>query len=162
MLFRSDLQVVAFQSDISRVSTMMIGREGSVRTYPEIGVPDPHHPLTHHRGHPDFIEKVTRINCHHVELFAYFLQRLKGTPDGAGTLLDHTSILYGSAISERNSHSYTNLPLLMAGGEEGKPQGRHVAAPAQPVANLFVDILNRAGIPTTSFGNSTGRFDPHA
>ncbi len=157
-----DLQVIAFQSEISRVSTMMLGREGSVRTYPEIGVPDPHHPLTHHRGHPDFIEKVTRINCHHVELFAYFLQRLKGTPDGNATLLDHTAILYGSAISDGNSHSYANLPLLMAGGTGGKPQGRHVAAPQQPVANLFVDILNRAGIPTRSFGNSTGRFDPQA
>ena len=157
-----DLQVVAFQSDITRVSTMMLGREGSVRTYPEIGVPDPHHPLTHHRGHPDFIEKVTRINCHHVELFAYFLQRLKATPDGEGTLLDHSAILYGSAISEGNNHSYTNLPLLLAGGVEGKPQGRHVAAPPQPVANLFVGMLNRAGIPTDSLGDSTGRFDPQA
>lgn len=157
-----DLQVVAFQSDLSRVSTMMLGREGSVRTYPEIGVPDPHHPLTHHRGHPDFIEKVTRINCHHVELFAYFLQRLKGTPDGEATLLDHSTILYGSAISEGNSHSYTNLPLLLAGGTGGTRQGRHVAASPQPVANLFVDILDRAGIPTRSFGDSTGRFDPQA
>ncbi len=157
-----DLQVVAFQSDITRVATMMLGREGSVRTYPEIGVSDPHHPLTHHRGHPDFIEKVTRINCHHVELFAYFLQRLKGTSDGEGTLLDHSAILYGSAISEGNNHSYTNLPLLMAGGTDGKSQGRHVAAPPQPVANLFVGILNRAGIPTHSLGDSTGRFDPQA
>jgi len=157
-----DLQVIAFQSDITRVSTMMLGREGSVRTYPEIGVPDPHHPLTHHRGHPDFIEKVTRINCHHVELFAYFLQRLKGTPDGEGTLLDHSGILYGSAISEGNNHSYTNLPLLLAGGTEGKPQGRHVAAPQQPVANLFVGLLNRAGIPTNSLGDSTGPVDPQA
>lgn len=157
-----DLQVVAFQSDITRVSTMMLGREGSVRTYPEIGVPDPHHPLTHHRGHPDFIEKVTRINCHHVELFAYFLQRLKGTPDGEGTLLDHSAILYGSAISEGNNHSYTNLPLLLAGGTEGRQQGRHVAAPPQPVANLFVGMLNRAGIPTQSLGDSTGPFDPQA
>lgn len=155
-----DLQVVAFQSDLTRVSTMMLGREGSVRTYPEIGVPDPHHPLTHHRGHPDFIEKVTRINCLHVELFAHFLQRLKATPDGDSTLLDHTAILYGSAISEGNTHSYQNLPLLLAGGAGGRTQGRHLAAPSQPVANLFVDILNRAGIPTDSFGNSTGRFNP--
>ena len=87
-----DLQTIAFQSDLTRVSTMMLGREGSVRTYPEIGVPDPHHPLTHHRGHPDFIEKVTKINCFHVELFAYFVEKLKATTDGDGTLLDHSAI----------------------------------------------------------------------
>src|SRR5207237_7247828 len=86
-----DLQVIAFRADLTRVSTMMLGREGSVRTYPEIGVPDPHHPLTHHRGHPDFIEKVTKINCYHVELFAKFVERLKATPEGDGTLLDRSA-----------------------------------------------------------------------
>ena len=109
-----DLQVIAFQSDLSRVSTIMFGREGSVRTYPEIGVSDPHHPLTHHRGHPDFIERVTKINCLHAELFAYFLERLKSTQDGAGSLLDRSAILYGSALSDGNSHSSSNLPLLVA------------------------------------------------
>ncbi len=97
-----DLQAIAFQADLSRVSTMMLGREGSVRTYPEIGVPDPHHPLTHHRGHPDFIEKVTKINSFHVELFAGFVKKLKATPDGDGTLLDHSAILYGGALSDGN------------------------------------------------------------
>ena len=151
-----DLQVIAFQSDLSRVASIMFGREGSVRTYPEIGVTDPHHPLTHHRGHPDFIERVTKINCLHAELFAHFLERLRSTPDGAGSLLDRTTILYGSALSDGNSHSSSNLPLLVAGGGRG---GHHIAVSPQPVANLFVDLLNRVGIPTESFGDSTGRLD---
>lgn len=155
-----DLQVVAFQADISRVSTMMLGREGSVRTYPEIGVPDPHHPLTHHRGHPDFIEKVTKINAFHVELFAYFVERLKATQDGDGTLLDHSTILYGGALSDGNQHSNHNLPLVVAGHAGGQRGGRHVAAkPLTPAANLFVDMLDRAGVAEESFGDSTGRLD---
>lgn len=151
-----DLQVIAFQSDLTRVSSIMFGREGSVRTYPEIGVSDPHHPLTHHRGHPDFIERVTKINCLHAELFAYFLERLNATQDGSGSLLDQSSILYGGALSDGNSHSSTNLPLLVAGGWKG---GQHIAVDKQPVANLFVDLLNRVGIPTESFGDSTARLD---
>ena len=154
-----DLQVIAFQSDLSRVASIMFGREGSVRTYPEIGVTDPHHPLTHHRGHPDFIERVTKINCLHAELFAHFLERLRSTPDGAGSLLEQTTVLYGSALSDGNSHSSSNLPLLVAGGGRG---GRHIAVSPQPVANLFVDLLNRVGIPTESFGDSTGRLDTRA
>lgn len=154
-----DLQVVAFQSDISRVSTIMLGREGSVRTFPEIGVTDPHHPLTHHRGHPDFIEKVTKINCYHVELFAYFLERMRAISDGDGTLLDHSAILYGSALSDGNSHSNTNLPLLVAGGAGGQRGGKHVAVSRQPVTNLFVDLLNRIGVATESFGDSTSRLE---
>jgi hypothetical protein len=155
-----DLQVVAFQADISRVSTMMLGREGSVRTYPEIGVPDPHHPLTHHRGHPDFIEKVIKINCFHVELFSYFLERLKATPDGDGTLLDHSTLLYGAALSDGNQHSNHNLPLLVAGRAGGQRGGRHVAAKAEtPAANLFVNMLDRVGVRAEQFGDSTGRLD---
>lgn len=152
-----DLQVIAFQSDLTRVSTTMLGREGSVRTYPEIGVPDPHHPLTHHRGHPDFIEKVTKINCFHVELFASFLKKLKATPDGDGSLLDHSAILYGSALSDGNAHSNFDLPLVLAGHAGGIRGGRHLAAEAKtPVANLFAGMLNRAGIETASFADSTG------
>ncbi len=151
-----DLLVVAFQSDLSRVSSIMFGREGSVRTYPEIGIADPHHPLTHHRGHPDFIERVTKINCLHAELFAYFLGRLKSTQDGAGTLLEQSAILYGSALSDGNSHSGNDLPLLMAGGHRG---GQHLQVSEQPVTNLYVDLLNRVGIPTESFGDSTGQLD---
>ena len=155
-----DLQVIAFQADLTRVATMMIGREGSVRTYPEIGVPDPHHPLTHHRNHPDFIEKVTKINCFHVQLFSYFVERLKATPDGDGTLLDHASILYGGALSDGNQHSNKNLPLLVAGHAGGLRGGRHVQAPAgTPVTNLFVNMMDRAGIPAENFGDSTGKLD---
>ena len=155
-----DLQAIAWQSDISRVTTMMIGREGSVRTYPEIGVPDPHHPLTHHRNHPDFIEKVTLINTYHVELFSYFLEKLKTTADGDGTLLDHSTILYGGALSDGNGHSNHNLPLLVAGHAGGRRGGRHVAAkPMTPVANLFVNMMNSVGMPADSFGDSTGKLD---
>ena len=151
-----DLQVLAFQSDLTRVSTMMVGREGSVRTYPEIEVPDPHHPLTHHRGHPDFIEKVTKINCYHVELFSYFLQKLKATQDVDGTLLDHSAILYGGALSDGNQHSNSNLPLVLAGGTANA--GRHLQIEkGTPVTNLFVSMLNGAGIETDKFGDSTGR-----
>jgi Protein of unknown function (DUF1552). len=155
-----DLQVIAFQSDVTRVSTMMLGREGSVRTYPEIGVPDPHHPLTHHRGHPDFIEKVTKINCFHAGLFAYFVGKLAATPDGDGTLLDHSAILYGGALSDGNQHSNNNLPLVLAGHAAGLRGGRHVAAEAKtPVANLFVNLLNGMGVAVETFGDSTGKLD---
>jgi hypothetical protein len=155
-----DLQVIAFQADLTRVSTMMLGREGSVRTYPEIGVPDPHHPLTHHRGHPDFIEKVQKINRFHVELFSHFVQRLKATPDGDGTLLDHSAILYGSALSDGNAHSNTDLPLLVAGHAGGIRGGQHVASEkGTPVANLFVRMLNSVGLETEQFADSTGQLD---
>lgn len=153
-----DLQTIAFQSDLTRVSTMMLGREGSVRVYPEIGVPDPHHPLTHHRNHPDFIEKVTKINVYHVQLFSYFLEKLQATKDGDGSLLDHSAILYGGAISDGNQHSNHNLPLVLAGHAGGVRGGRHIAAPAQtPATNLFVEMLNRTGVETEAFGDSTGR-----
>ena len=158
-----DLQVIAFQADLTRVSTMMLGREGSVRTYPEVGVPDPHHPLTHHRGHPDFIEKVTKINCYHVELFAGFVKKLKATADGDGTLLDHSAILYGSALSDGNAHSNFDLPLVLAGHAGGLRGGRHVAAETKtPVANLFVQLLNCIGVETEKFADSTGQLDLRA
>ena len=142
-----DLQAIAFQSDLTRISTMMIGREGSVRTYPEIEVPDPHHPLTHHRGHPDFIEKVTKINCLHAQLFAYFLAKLKAMPDGDGTLLDHSAVLYGGALSDGNAHSNVNLPLLIA-GQTGSDRigGRHLRFDSNtPASNLFLTMLDGRG-----------------
>jgi hypothetical protein len=155
-----DLQAIAFQADLTRVSTMMLGREGSVRVYPEIGVPDPHHPLTHHRGHPDFIEKVIKINTYHVELFAYFLDRLAKTPDGEGNLLDNCSILYGSALSDGNAHSNFDLPLLLAGHAGGVRGGRVVAAPDKtPVASLFLQMMAAAGVETEKFADSAGRLD---
>jgi hypothetical protein len=158
-----DLQVLAFQGDVTRVITFQLARETSNRTYPEIGVPDPHHPLTHHRGHPDFIEKVTKINTFHVELFAGFVQKLKATPDGDGTLLDHSAILYGSALSDGNAHSNTDLPLVVAGHAGGVRGGRHVAAElGTPVANLFVQLMNCIGLETESFADSTGQLDLRA
>ena len=116
-----DLQVVAFQADLTRVSTMMMGREGSIRTYPEIGVPDPHHPLTHHGGKADWIERVTLINTHHMELFAYFIQQLKSTADGDGTLLDRCMVVYGSGIADGDQHSHENLPVLLIGARRRLP-----------------------------------------
>jgi len=158
-----DLQTIAFRADLTRVSTMMLGREGSVRTYPEIGVPDPHHPLTHHRGHPDFIEKVAKINCFHVELFSHFLEKLKTTEDGDGSLLDHSLVLYGGALSEGNGHSVHNLPLLLAGHAGGLRGGRHVVAEAKtPVTNLFLRMLEQVGVEKESFGDSTGRLELNA
>ncbi len=155
-----DLQVIAFQSDLTRVSTMMLGREGSVRTYPEIGVPDPHHPLTHHRGMPDFIEKVAQINIHHAQLFSHFVAKLKSAEDGDGSLLDHSLVLYGGALSEGNGHSPHNLPLLLAGHAGGLKGGRRVDVEARtPATNLFLKMLELAGVEKDSFGDSTGRVD---
>jgi hypothetical protein len=155
-----DLQVLAFRSDLTRVSTMMMGREGSLRTYPEIGVPDPHHPLTHHGGKPDWIERVTQINTFHVQLFAYFLDRLKGTPDDDGTLLDHAMIVYGSGISDGNKHTHEDLPVLVAGGGGRFATGRHVMYPNDtPMANLYLTLLDRMGVREDAIGDSTGRME---
>ncbi len=154
-----DLQVVAFQADVTRVSTLMVGREGSLRVYPEIGIPDPHHPLTHHRDNPDWIEKVVRINTLHTELFAYFLRKLQSTPDGDGTLLDHSLIVYGSGLSDGNAHTHEDLPVLLAGRGGGnlKP-GRHLVYPdGTPITNLYLTLLDRVGVKPESIGDSTGQ-----
>jgi hypothetical protein len=155
-----ELQVIGFRSDLTRVSTMMLGREGSVRTYPEIGVADPHHPLTHHRGHPDFIDRVTKINTFHVDLFSGFLDRLKATPEADGTLLDHSAVLYGSALSDGNAHSNVDLPLVVAGHAGGIKGGRHIASEGgTPVSNLFVELMKAVGVETEHFGDSSGRVE---
>lgn len=154
-----DLQVIAFQADLTRVSTMMLGREGSVRTYPEIGVPDPHHPLTHHRGHPDFIEKVTKINEYHVKLFAAFVEKMKSVKEDEGSLLDNSVLLYGCALSDGNAHSNFDLPLVLAGHAGGIRGGVVHAAEKTPVANLFVAMMNAIGVETDSFADSTGILD---
>jgi Protein of unknown function (DUF1552) len=154
-----DLQVVAFQADLTRVATLMLGREGSMRVYPEIGIPDPHHPLTHHRENPDWIEKVKQINCLHVELFAYFLKKLKSTADGDGSLLDHSMIVYGSGLSDGNRHTHEDLPILLAGrGDGGLKPGRHIAySTGTPVTNLYLALLDRLGVHPEKLGDSTGR-----
>ena len=156
-----DLQVLAFQSDLTRVSTLVVGREGSMRVYPEINVPDPHHPLTHHRNNAEWIEKVKKINCLHTEMFAYFLNKLKTTPDGDGTLLDHSMIVYGSGLSDGNRHSHEDLPVLLAGRGDGslKP-GRHVVyKQGTPMPNLYLTLLDRMGVKPEKIGDSTGKVE---
>ena len=154
-----DLQAAALRADLTRVSTMMIGREGSMRTYPEISIPDSHHPLTHHRNNPAFIEKVTQINQFHIGLFGRFLGQLKATPDGDGTMLDNSLIVYGSGLGDGNRHTHENLPILVAGRGGGSVKsGRHIAYTSEtPVANLYMTLLDRAGVHPGSIGDSTGK-----
>ncbi|MBB6051258.1 DUF1552 domain-containing protein [Armatimonas rosea] len=153
-----DLQVAAFKTDSTRVSTLMLGREGSMRTYPELNIADSHHPLTHHRNNPQFIERVAQINTHHTTLFARYLDQLKATPDGEGSLLDNCMIVYGSGISDGNRHTHENLPILVAGRGGGSIKtGRHLAYEQEtPVANLYMTLLDRAGVRPDSIGDSTG------
>ena len=155
-----DLQLIAFQTDMTRVITMMMGREGSMRTYPEIGVADPHHPLTHHRGNAEWIERVTKVNTMHMELFAGFIQKLKSTPDGDGSLLDHSMIVYGSGLSDGNRHTHEDLPVLMVGGGGGFRRGAHIQYPKDtPMTNLFLTLLDRMGVQAEKIGDSTGRIE---
>ncbi|HET6863480.1 MAG TPA: DUF1552 domain-containing protein [Pyrinomonadaceae bacterium] len=155
-----DLQVLAFQSDLTRVVTLVIGREGSNRVYPEIGIDDPHHPLTHHRNNPEWIEKVTRINTLHTEMFAYLLKRLKSTPEGDGTLLDHSLLLYGSGLADGNAHTHEALPVLLAGRGGGVKPGKHeIAKQGTPITNLYLSMLDRMGVHQDSLGDSSGMFE---
>ena len=156
-----DLQVLAFQADLTRVTTLMLGREGSIRTYGEIGVPDPHHPLSHHRNNPEWMDKLARINTYHVENFAYFVGKLKATQDGDGTLLDHSMLVYGSGIADSNRHTHEDLPVLLVGRGDGsvKP-GRHIVYPqATPVTNLFLTLLDRMGVQPETIGDSSGKLE---
>ena len=156
-----DLQVLAFQGDVTRVTTFQLARETSNRTYPEIGVSDPHHPLTHHGGDVEKIAKVAKINAFHVSLFAYFLEKLKATRDGDGTLLDHSLFLYGSGMGNPNVHDHVNLPILVAGGAAGKLKGgRHIKyAKPKPLANLHLTLLEKVGVRLDSFADSQGKVD---
>jgi hypothetical protein len=151
-----DLQVLALQGDVTRVITFQLARETSNRTYPEIGVSEAHHPLTHNGGDPDKLAKVAKINAFHVSLFSYFLQKLKATSDGDGTLLDHSVFLYGSGMGNPDVHDHVNLPILVAGGAAGKG-GRHIryAEPA-PLANLHLTLLGKVGVRLDSFADSQG------
>ena len=150
-----DLQVLAMQADITRISSFMIGRELSNRTYPEIEVPDSHHMLSHHGHNAEKIVKLARINQHHMEYFAYFLKRLGEVKDGAGSLLDSTLLLRGSAFGDPNEHDHMDLPIIVAGGLV--PGNRHIAMPKNtPMANLMLAMLNVLDVPAKSFGDSTG------
>jgi hypothetical protein len=155
-----DLQLIAFQTDQTRVVTMMMGREGSMRTYPEIGVPDPHHPLTHHRGNAEWIERVTKVNTLHTELFADFIEKLKNTPDGDGSLLDHAVVVYGSGLSDGNRHTHYDLPVLLVGRGAEFRLGSHIVYPKDtPMTNLFLTLLDRIGVQEEQIGDSTGRIE---
>jgi hypothetical protein len=154
-----DLQVLAYQTDLTRVITLMLGREFSGVTYPQIGVPDAHHPITHHAGEVEKIAKVEKINAYHVTQFAYLLNKMRSTLDGDGTLLDHSTLMYGAGIGECNAHDPRNIPLLLAGGGAGtlKP-GRHVRYPKEtPLANLHLTLLDNFGVKWDRIGDSTGR-----
>ncbi len=156
-----DLQAAALQTDSTRVITFMMGREGSNRAYREIGISDSHHPLTHHRNQAEMIEKVAQINCYHLEQFAYFIGKLKSIPDGDGTLLDHSLVLYGSGLSDGNRHDHADLPAIIAGGACGliRP-ARHVRYPKDtPMTNLFVTILDHMGVRTEALGDSKGELE---
>jgi len=156
-----DLQALAFQTDLTRVISLMMAREGSNRPYRSIGVSDGHHNLTHHQNDADKIAKVAKINEQHVQLFAYFLERLRATPDGDGALLDHSLILYGSSISDGNLHTHHDLPIVLAGGGAGQVKGnRHVVYPKDtPLNNLLLSMLEKASVPVEKFGDSTGKLD---
>jgi len=153
-----DLNLIAFQTDLTRVSTFMIGREGSTRTYREIGISDAHHPLTHHRGNQEWIDKIARINTYHMEQFAWFIDKLKNTPDGDGSLLDHSILVYGSGLSDGNRHDHADLPVLVAG--QGS-NGRHIRYSKEtPMNNLHLSLLDRVGVPVDALGDSTGELEP--
>ncbi len=153
-----DLQLLAFQSDLTRVITFMIGKEQSPRPYPQIGVPEAHHPLSHHNNRPDLIAHMSKINRYHTELFANYVAKLKATPDGDGTLLDHTTIMYGSGLSNSTRHAGNNLPIMLVGGGAGRlPSGRHISYDNEPsLANLLVTLMDKLDVPVDRIGGSTG------
>jgi len=155
-----DLQLLAFQSDLTRVTTFMYGREQTGRPYPHIGVPDPHHPVTHHQGDPVKMDKCCKIQRHHIELFAEYLGKLRNTPDGDGSLLDHVILLFGSGISNSDRHTHGPLPTFVVGGGAGTLKGgRHLIYPEHtPLTNLQLTLLNKLGVPAEKLGDSNGQF----
>jgi hypothetical protein len=154
-----DLQLLAFQSDLTRVISFMIGKEQSARPYPQIGVPEAHHPLSHHNDIPELIAQLSKINRYHTQLFSQYLAKLRATPDGDGSLLDHTTILYGAGISNSQRHSGDNLPLMLVGGGSGRIKGgRHLKYTDKPMmANLLVTLMDKMDVPVDHVGGSTGK-----
>jgi hypothetical protein len=153
-----DLQVLAFQADITRVTTLMIGREEGGRSYPQAGVPEGHHSISHHDNNPEKLAKLAKIDAYHVKQMAIFLGKLQKTPDGDATLLDNSMILYGGGISNGNMHNHENLPVVLAGGGAGQLKGgRHIEYPQDmPMSNLLRSILDKAGVHTDTLGDATG------
>jgi hypothetical protein len=154
-----DLQLLAFQSDLTRVISFMIGKEQSARPYPQIGVPEAHHPLSHHNDIPELIAQMSKINRYHTQLFSQYLAKLRATPDGDGSLLDHTTILYGAGISNSQRHSGENLPLMLVGGGSGRIKGgRHLKYTDKPMmANLLVTLMDKMDVPVDHVGGSNGK-----
>lgn len=153
-----DLMALAFQADITRISTFMMAREVSYRTFPFLGFTESFHPASHHQNNPERLENLTKINAYHVSLVSYFLNRLKSTPDGDGNLLDHSLVLFGSGMSNSNVHNHSPLPVFVAGGAAGKMKGgRHLKYPENtPMSNLLLSILHKAGVEEETVGDSTG------
>ena len=156
-----DLQVLAYQADITRVTSLLVGREQSGRSFPAIGIAEPHHSISHHRDDPELIAKKAKIDAYHVQLLSYFLQKLDATPDGDGSLLDHSMILYGGGLGNPNLHEHSNLPVLVAGGGTGAlKSGRHIKYPVDtPMTNLLVSMLDKVGVPMEKIGDSTGKLE---
>jgi hypothetical protein len=154
-----ELKWLAFRADITRVVTFMLGRELNFRTYPEIGVTEGHHGLSHHGDRPEQIDKYSKVGTYQAELFAWFLQKLQETPEGDGSLLDHSLFLYGAGLSNPNTHAHTDLPLLVVGGGAGRLQGgRHIAFSGQtPMTNLLLSLLDKVGVRAETLGDSNGR-----
>ena len=156
-----DLQVLALQTDMTRIITFIMAREVSPRTSPELGIPDPHHGLSHHQNNPAQMEKLAKVNLHHIEQFAYFVDRLANTPDGDGSLLDTMTMLYGCGISDGNQHLHVNLPVMLVGGSNGRIKGgRHLkVADETPLTNLQLTLLDAVGVETDHLGDSTGQIE---
>ncbi|HWF07746.1 MAG TPA: DUF1552 domain-containing protein [Bryobacteraceae bacterium] len=156
-----DLQLLAYQSDLTRVITFMYGREQTGRPYPQIGVPEPHHPITHHQADPVKMEKCTRIQRYHIKLFTEYLDKLRKTPDGDGSLLDHVILLFGSGISNSDRHTHGPLPAFLVGGGSGTLKGgRHLVYPEHtPLTNLQLTLLDKLGVPAEKLGDSNGEFN---
>ena len=154
-----DMLALAYQTDLTRVSTFMIGREVSSRPYPEIGIPDSHHPLSHHENDPQKIDDLGRLNRYHVEQFAHLVDKLSATPDGDGSLLDQSLLVYGAGISDSNTHFHDNLPIALVGGKAaGLRGGRHIRYPEKtPVTNLWMTLIDKQGVPSEQIGDSTGQ-----
>jgi len=154
-----DLQLLAFQSNLTRVISFMIGKEQSARPYPQVGVPEAHHPLSHHDNLPELVAKMSKINGYHVQLFSQYLAKLRATPDGDGNLLDHMTILYGSGISNSTQHAGDNLPIMLVGGGAGKLKGgRHIVYKDKPsMANLLVTLMDKLDVPVDKVGGSNGK-----
>ena len=156
-----DLQVLAFQADIARVTTFMMARENINRSYPEIGLPEAHHAMSHHGNNPEKMKAFSKLNTYHVDTLAYFVRKLQSIPDGDGTLLDHSVVLYGSGMSDGNVHNNYNVPVVIVGGRDLRLKGnRHLRYPkGTPLANLSLTLMAKFGVPAESFGDSNGKLD---